>query len=120
MIWEKCSKHTKNKSTPQKNLSEIEVTGNATNMLKEIRCISLKIETKSSVYDELDEATHVYYTYSQTDDENKAKHLRTFKNIVKAIEYISGTIFADDDLAVHEQKEDNETSKGSLTVSIGI
>ena len=78
------------KLTMMAAFEDVEVRGDVTRLLKEIRIIMLQIETNSSVYDALDEAVGVYYKYKQEDGETNAKHLRSFKSIVAAIEHLGG------------------------------
>jgi len=80
--------------------------GGITKLLKEIRTISLKIETNTSVYDALDKENSMYYTYKQENGESNAKQLRNFKSIVSVIEYLGGTSFSDKKL-IKVKKEMN-------------
>ena len=48
-----------------KNFNDIEKDGDVTELLKEIRRVSLQIETNTSIYDTLDEAKTIFYTYRQ-------------------------------------------------------
>ena len=73
-------------------------------LLKEIRRIILKIETNTSMYDTMDEAKALYYTYRQEQHKSNSKHLQNFKSIMETIEYLGGKIFADDTLYNYEKK----------------
>ena len=65
------------------------------------------MDTKTSVYDALDDAKALYYTYKQDVNDSNAKHLvRNFKSIVAVIEHQGGTMFADDALLTHEREMD--------------
>ena len=75
-------------------------------LLKEIRSVGLQIETNTSLYDALDEANALYYSYKQEDGESNAKHLRNFKSIVAAVEHLGGSMFADDALVNLEKGKD--------------
>ena len=89
-----------------KNFTTIETKGDVTVLLKEIRSIVLQIETNTSLYDALDEANALYYSYKQEDGESNAKHLRNFKSIVLAVEHLGGSMFADDALVNLEKEKD--------------
>ena len=106
IIIGQCSKLMRNKITLSKDYVRFEKEGDVAALLKEIRRISLQMDTNTSVYDALDEAKMVYYTYRQDANESNAKHLRNFKSIVAAIEHQGGQMFADDALMIHEKKID--------------
>ena len=63
-----------NKITVSKNFKAMESSGDVTSLLKEIRQISLEIETNTSLYDAMDEAKVIYYTYKQEVNKTNAKH----------------------------------------------
>ena len=50
----------KNKITMAKNFSTFESKGDVTELLKEVRRVSLQIKTNTSVYDAMDEARCLY------------------------------------------------------------
>ena len=79
IVWGQCSKLMKNKITMAKNFSTIESKGDVTELLKEVRRVSLQIETNTSVYDAMDEAKSLYYSYKQDQNESNSKHLNFFK-----------------------------------------
>ena len=54
-----------NKLTMAKDFKSVDARGDVTSLLKEIRQISLEIETNISVYNAMDEAKMVYYTYNR-------------------------------------------------------
>ena len=83
-------------------------------LLKEIRMISLQIETNTSVYDALDEANALHYSYMQEANESNAKHLRNFKSVVSAVEHLGGTMFADTMLTKMEKEKYEE--EGGLRI----
>ena len=91
-----------------KRFVEVENNGDVTTLLKEIRTISLQIETNTSVYDALDEANALYYSYRKEANESNAKHLRKFKSIVSAVEYLGGSMFSDKTLTKAEKAKDEE------------
>ena len=102
-----CSKLMTNKLSRSKDYARFEKEGDVAALLKEIRTISMETETNTSVYDAMDEATSLYYTYKQAPTgESNAKHLRNFKSIVAAIEHLGGTMFANDVLIDHENELD--------------
>ena len=78
-----------------------------TSLLKEIRRRSLQTKTNTSVYDVLNDTITMIYTYRQGEEENNAKHLRNFKSITRAVEYLGGTIFVDVALIIVKRMEDN-------------
>lgn len=55
---------------------DINNDGDVTELLKEIRRISLRIKTNTSVYDAPDKANTNVYTYKQEENESNAKHLK--------------------------------------------
>ena len=57
-----CSKLMKNKLSLSKDYTRFEEEGDVAALLKEIRTISMEIETNTPVYDAMDEATSLYYT----------------------------------------------------------
>jgi len=117
--WIKDNKHLKatvqslynivmqNKLMTVTIFEKMETNGDATNLLKEIRRISLQIEMSTSIYNKLSEDNVILYTYIQGEEEINAKHLRNFKSITEAVEHLGGTIFADDALIGVEMKEDD-------------
>ena len=67
----------------------------------------MEIETNTSVYDAMDEATLMYYSYKQAPSgESNAKYLRNFKGIVAAIEHLGGAMFTDDALVDYKTELD--------------
>ena len=70
----------------------MKTTGNATNLLKEIRRMSLLTEANTSVYHTLDKSNNIYYIYIYAADESNVRYSRKFKNIVEAIEHLGGPI----------------------------
>ena len=98
----------KNKLSLAKEFINFEVDGNVTELLKEIKRVSLQIERNTSVYDAMDEAKSLYYNYRQEHDESNTKHLRNFKSIVEAIEHLGGTMFVDKSLIDYEKELDNK------------
>ena len=98
IIWGQCSKLMQNKIMVSKEFAKMEKNGDATSLLKEIRRISLEIETNTSVYDAMDEAKALYYTYKQEENETNATHYKNFKSVVKAIEHLGGVMFTGDTL----------------------
>ena len=106
IVWGQCSKLMKNKITMAKNFSTFESKGDVTELLKEVRRVSLQIETNTSVYDAMDEAKSLYYSYKQDQNESNSKHLKNFKSIVEAIEHLGGEMFADEALIKHEESQD--------------
>ena len=91
-----------------KSFETIENEGDVTTLLKEIRTISLHIETNTSVYDALGEANTLYYSYMQETNESNAKQLRNFKSVVSAVEHLGGTMFADTMLTKMEKEKDDK------------
>ena len=65
IINDQCSKLMKNKLMMVKGFKEMETKWDDITLLKEIRAISLQIETNISVYNTLDEVKYMYYGYSQ-------------------------------------------------------
>ena len=55
------------------------------------------------MYDALDDANAMYYSYKQESGESNAKHLRSFKSIVAAIEHLGGAMFSDEVLIKMEE-----------------
>ena len=113
IVWGQCSKMMRDKLTMIKNFTAVETKGDVTVLLKEIRSVGLQIETNTSLYDALDEANALYYSYKQEDGESNAKHLRNFKSIVSAVEHLGGSMFADDALVNLEKEKDDK--KGVTT-----
>ena len=107
IVWGQCSKLMKNKLTMAKNFGNFEDKGDVTELLKDIRRISLQIETNTSIYDALDEAKTIFYTYRQEDNESNAKHLKNFKSIVEAIDHLGGSMFMDKALLDYERDQDD-------------
>ena len=97
-----CSKLMRNKITLSKDYERFEKDCDVAALLKEVQRISLQMDTNTSVYDALDNAKMVYYTYKQDVNESNAKHLRNFKSIVAAIEHQGGQLFANDALYNHK------------------
>ena len=89
-----------------KNFSTFESKGDVTELLKEVRRASLQIKTNTSVYDAMDEARCLYYSYKQEKNESNTKHLKNFKSIVEAIEHLGGEMFADGALIKYEANQD--------------
>lgn len=58
-----------------------------TKLFKEIRRVSLQIETNTSIYDALDEGNVIFYTYMQEENESNVNHLRNFKSVVAEIDH---------------------------------
>ena len=85
-----------------------------TELLKEIRRVSLQIETNTSVYGAMNEAKSLYYNYRQEQDESNTKRLRNFKSIVEAIEPLRGPIFVDKSFIDCEKELD---VNNSLTIN---
>ena len=108
IVWGQCSNLMKNKLSLAKELINFETDGNVTELLKEIRRVSLQIETNTSVYDAMDEAKSLYYNYKQEHDESNTKQLRNFKSIVEAIEHLGGTMFVDKSLIDYEKELNNK------------
>ena len=96
----------RDKLTMIKNFTSVETKGDVIILLKEIRNIGLQIETNTSMFDALDEANAMYYSYRQEAGESNAKHLRNFKSIVSAIEHLGGTMFSDEMLVTLEKEKD--------------
>ena len=94
----------KNKVMMAKKYKEIERDGDVTELLREIRRVSLQIETNTSIYNTLDEAKAIYYTYRQEENESNAKHLSNFKSVVAAVEHLGGAIFGDKALMDYEKE----------------
>ena len=106
IVWGQCSKLMKNKITMAKDFSTFESKGDVTELLKEVRRVSLQIETNTSVYDAMDEAKCLYYSYKQEQNESNSKHLKKCKSIVETIEHLGGEMFADEALITHEKNQD--------------
>ena len=68
----------------------METSRDVTSLCKEIRQVSLEIETNTSVYNSMDEAKVIYYTYKQEVHESNAKYYKNFKSTVEAIEHLGG------------------------------
>ena len=51
-----------NKVNMAKNIKNYEQKGDVMELLKEIRRVSLQIETNSSIYDDMDEEEFMYYS----------------------------------------------------------
>ena len=56
------------------------------------------------MYDAMDEAKSLYYTYREEQYERNSKHLLGFNSFVEAIEYLGRQIFAGDALFNYEKK----------------
>ena len=65
IVMGQCSKLMRNKLAMSKDYVRFEAEGDVAALLKEIRRISLQIETNTSAYDALDEAKILFYTYKQ-------------------------------------------------------
>ena len=91
-----------------KDFTDVETKGSITTLLKEIRTISLQIETNTSIYDTLDEANSMYHAYKQENGESNARHFRNFKSIVSVIEHLGGTILSDGSLIKVEKERDDK------------
>ena len=96
-----------------KGFTILETKGDMTLLLKEIRSIGLQIKTNTSLYDALDKANALYYSYKQEDGGSNAKHLRKFKSIVSAVEHLGGLMFADD--ALINLAKDSDVKKEKIT-----
>ena len=68
--------------------SNMEIKGGLVLLLTETHTTSLQTETNTSVYDVLDEAISLYYTYHQLKGESNTKCLGKLKSIVVAIEHL--------------------------------
>ena len=79
IVWGQYSKLMKNKLSLAKEFIKFETEENVTKLLKEIRRVSLQIETNTSVYDAMDEVKSLYYNYRQEQDESNTKHLLKFQ-----------------------------------------
>ena len=79
-----------NKNTVSKEFKQSETNGDVTSLLREIRRISLEIETNTSAYDAMGEAKMLYYTYKQDVHKSNATHYTNFESIVEAIEHLGG------------------------------
>ena len=108
IVWGQCSRLMQNKLTMAKDFKSVDARGDVTSLLKEIRQISLEIETNTSIYDAMDEAKAMYYKYKQEKNEieSNAKHLKNFKSLVEAIEHLGGEMFTDNELLEHKKKID--------------
>ena len=85
----------------------MEKGGDTTNLINVIRRVNLQIETNTSVYEALDKAKAIYYTYRQGDEESSAKQLSNFKSIIETVKHLGGTNFTDNTLINCVQIEDN-------------
>ena len=100
-----------NKLMEVKTFDKMEKGGDAKNLLNEISRISLQIKINISVYDALDKANVMYYSYMQGEEESNTKYLRKFKSIIEAVEHFGGTIFADNALINYEKMENDNKGK---------
>ena len=85
-----CSRLMMNKASLTKDYVRIELAGNVTKLLKEIRRVSLYIENNTSVYATMDDSKSFYYRDKQERIESKAKYSKKFESIVEAIEHLGG------------------------------
>ena len=85
----------------------MEKGGDTTNLINVIRRVNLQIETNTSVYEALDKAKAIYYTYRQGDEESSAKQLSNFKSIIETVKHLGGTNFTDNTLINCVKIEDN-------------
>ena len=90
IVMGQCSKLMKNKLTLSKEYTRFEEEGDVTALLNEIRRVSLQIETNMSIYDAMNKAKALFFSYKQEQSESNAKHLRHLKSIVEAIEHLGG------------------------------
>lgn len=63
IVWGGSSKLMQHKLMVVKPFETTEDSGDVTNLLKEIRRLSLRIEMSTSVYNTLDKAKDIYYIY---------------------------------------------------------
>ena len=64
-----------------KDFEAVDTRGDVTSLLKDIRQISLEIETNASVYDDMDEAKMLYYTYNR----RRTKVMRRISKFPRAL-----------------------------------
>ena len=86
-----------------KEFANVKTRGYVTKLLREIQAISLQIEANTLVYDALDKANAMWYTYKQEIGESNAKHLRNIKSKVLAVENLGGTTFSNETLIKIEE-----------------
>lgn len=81
-------------------------------LLKEVQRIILQMETNTSIYEYLEKAKMMYYTYRQDASDSNAKNLRKFKSIIASVKYQGGQIFANKALLNHKRDADIEIVGG--------
>ena len=113
IMWGQCLKMMRDKLTMIKDFVAVETKGGITKLLKETRSVGFQIETNTLMYDTLDEANVIHYSYRQEEGESNAKNLRNFKSIVSAVEHLWGLMFADDVLVKLEREKDKK-KKGNF------
>ena len=61
--------------------------GGVTELLREICSISFLIETNTSIYNVMDEAKSIFYTYRKDEGESHENCLRQFKSVVEVTDH---------------------------------
>ena len=115
VITGQCSKLMLSKLKGKPDMAEIEKQGNVVQLLVEIREISRMMSANASVYDCLDEAKRIFYTYSQQPEDSNEQHLKSFKSNSDVVEHYGGVLYADKALIDYEKGLDKANGVATRT-----
>jgi len=95
-------RHDKTKLKALKVYEDMSDDGDSLALLKEIKGISYRFETRDNIYSSTHDAKAAFYKDKQGKDETNSDYLSRFKDIYQVVEYYGGNLCDDDALIKHE------------------
>jgi hypothetical protein len=103
VLWGQCSDTMKTKIRSITVYDTMSEHSDSLTLLKEIKGISYRFESKDNLYMSMDDAKALFYTNKQAHDESNADYLNKFKDMCQVIEHYGGSLC--DDKATIDQEE---------------
>ena len=102
VLWGQCSDTMKTKIKALANFETMSDHSNSLTLLKEIKGISYRFESRDNIYMSMDDAKALFYTNKQAHDESNADYLTKFKDMCEVIEHYGGSLCDDEAMIVEE------------------
>ena len=102
VVWGQCSPGMQARLRGLDGFEPMQIEGNVTLLLREIRSISMQFEGSRIIYVAKDQVMKHFYTYVQKPEETNVQFLKNFKRIIDVIRHYGGEIPTDRNLCDYE------------------
>ena len=102
VLWGQCTDTMKTKIKALANFKTMSEHSNSLTLLKEIKGISYRFESRDNIYMSMDDAKALFYTNKQSHDESNANYLTKFKDMCEVIKHYGGSL-CDDKAMIKEE-----------------